>query len=115
MKNIPERTNVVVHENGIISFTREITWLNLMETGWGNGYVALPEGHKFYGTPYDDVDVEIHGGLTYGETEEIDGKDYWVLGFDCCHYRDNKQTNTEQWLITEVQDLVNQLSAKELV
>lgn len=29
---------------------------------------------------YDDIDVEVHGGLTYGDGEE--------LGFDCCHFGD---------------------------
>lgn len=39
--------------------------------GWGNGYVAIPEGHPAYGLDYDnDIfnSISIHGGLTYAET-----------------------------------------------
>jgi hypothetical protein len=64
--------------------------------GWC-GYAAVPPGHPLHGTPYNDVDVEVHGGLTYadrcqghichvpkpGEPDEV-----WWLGFDCGHYTD---------------------------
>lgn len=58
------------------------------------GYVGLPPGHPHYDADYNDVGVEVHGGLTYGamcsgkichvpqpgEPEHL----YW-LGFDCGH------------------------------
>lgn len=63
------------------------------------GYVGVPEGHPWHGKGYDDVDPEVHGGLTYagacqdgpdgstichvpgpGEPEHL-----WWLGFDCNH------------------------------
>jgi hypothetical protein len=58
------------------------------------GYVGVPTEHPAYGQDYGDVDVSVHGGLTYseicqgpichvpqsGETEQI-----WWLGFDCAH------------------------------
>jgi hypothetical protein len=61
------------------------------------GYVAVPPGHPCHGKPYDDVDVDVHGGLTYakrceghichvpkpGEPDEV-----WWLGFDTCHAGD---------------------------
>lgn len=31
-----------------------------------NGYVCLPREHPWYGVPYDDVPVDVHGGLTFG-------------------------------------------------
>lgn len=46
---------------------------------FGLGYVKLPEGHKYYGV--DEIPVECHGELTFGE--KIDNK--WVIGFDCGH------------------------------
>ena len=45
------------------------------------GYIKLPKGHKYFGVPIDDISVECHWGLTYGE---IEGDDY-VIGFDCAH------------------------------
>lgn len=64
------------------------------------GYVGVPEGHPAFGKRYDDVDVSVHGGLTFadscreegpqseaichipepGETDKV-----WWLGFDCSH------------------------------
>lgn len=61
------------------------------------GYVGVPETHPAFGKGYDDVDVDVHGGLTYankcngqichvaqpGMPEEV----YW-LGFDTAHLGD---------------------------
>lgn len=61
------------------------------------GYVAVSPGHPAHGKPYDDIEVSVHGGLTYshecrgeicrtqepGEPEGV----YW-LGFDCAHSGD---------------------------
>lgn len=47
-----------------------------------NGYVQLPHGHVAFPKPYLDIEVEVHGGLTYG----ADG-DGWV-GFDTLHLGD---------------------------
>lgn len=69
-------------------------------TGSLCGYVGLPSNHPDAGKGYDDVDVEVHGGLTYsdfcqphadesigichvpapGESDRV-----WWLGFDCSH------------------------------
>lgn len=62
------------------------------------GYVAVPPGHPAHGKDVDEVDVTVHGGLTFagnaagcalGETV-IDAmlSKHWVLGFDCAHYDD---------------------------
>lgn len=61
------------------------------------GYVAVTSDHPAYDKRYDDVDVSVHGGLTYanrcsgrichvpepGEPDDV----YW-LGFDCHHCYD---------------------------
>jgi hypothetical protein len=64
------------------------------------GYVGVPPGHRFHGRDYGDVEVEVHGGLTFsdgcapGPTEASaaichDGTPgVWWLGFDCGHWRD---------------------------
>jgi hypothetical protein len=53
------------------------------------GYVRVPAGHPWHGRSYHELDVECHGGLTFGELDlpcEAPGDDdaYWV-GFDCGH------------------------------
>ena len=45
-----------------------------------NGYVRIPDGHPWAGLDYDDIDVKVHGGLTFGDGE-------WI-GFDALHLGD---------------------------
>ena len=61
---------------------------------WYTGYVGVSSPHPFYGKGYDDVEleVEIHGGLTYaGEGMESwkEMGDLWFLGFDTAHAQDD--------------------------
>ena len=67
------------------------------------GYVGVPPGHPYHGRDYDDLDIDVHGGLTYGDRCEKDAPeaegichvpdpgrpaDVWWLGFDCGHFTD---------------------------
>lgn len=45
-----------------------------------NGYVHIPKGHPWDGLDYDDIDVDVHGGLTYA-------RNGWI-GFDTLHSGD---------------------------
>jgi hypothetical protein len=64
------------------------------------GYVGVGPDHPWHGKGCDDVDVEVHGGLTFAnkcneEATEANGichipepgrpHDVWWLGFDCAH------------------------------
>lgn len=54
------------------------------------GYVRVPPAHPFHGQPYDDINVDVHGGLTFASVEPCaheDGIGYWI-GFDCAHLGD---------------------------
>jgi hypothetical protein len=46
------------------------------------GYVRVPENHPDADKYYDDVQVEVHGGLTFGCKTKEGG--VW-FGFDCAH------------------------------
>lgn len=67
------------------------------------GYVGVSPGHPLHGKDYDNVDVRVHGGLTYaaGCQHGADvstsichipakGEDdnTWWFGFDCAHSGD---------------------------
>lgn len=96
------------------------------ERGWGNGYVLIPEGHPLYGNRdyYADCfnSLDVHGGITYSEkdvpskkaefiTDKPDpGCEYWVLGFDTAHYRDNTSMDKE-WVARETLRFKEQLEA----
>ena len=50
------------------------------------GYVSVPAEHPMFGKHYDDVEVTVHGGLTYAEAED----EAWCFGYDCAHWDDAK-------------------------
>jgi len=105
-------------KNKILSFIKENTWLHGMRHGWGNGYVVIPNGHPMYGKHYDEVPVDVHGGLTFSEsvnsvignftelTEEM--KDGWVFGFDTAHYNDSMERWPKEAVEMETENLKSQ-------
>jgi acetyltransferase-like isoleucine patch superfamily enzyme len=48
------------------------------------GYVEIDKDNKLHGTPYLDLNFEVHGGITYGDTTG----DCSIFGFDCAHFGD---------------------------
>lgn len=67
-------------------------------TGALCGYVGVPPGHRYHGAEYNEIDVEVHYGLTYAAHCDGDPEhgichvpapgepdDVWWLGFDCSH------------------------------
>lgn len=51
-----------------------------MSGGFLNGYVAIPGDHPYWGKIYEDLNIECHGGLTFGKCSDR----HWI-GFDCAH------------------------------
>jgi hypothetical protein len=47
-----------------------------------NGYVKVPATHPHAKSSYDEVPVDVHGGLTYSKTDDDGGT--W-FGWDDCH------------------------------
>ena len=88
-------------------FTDEVTGLPCLirrspTSGALCGYIGVPEGHPWHGSPVGDILADVHGDLTYagfcqegpeedtichipspGEPDRV----YWI-GFDCAHYAD---------------------------
>lgn len=68
--------------------------LNRNMMGAWCGYTAVKPDHPYYGKGYDDVEIEVHGGLTYahecqGEVcHEAEDDKAWWFGFDCAHAYD---------------------------
>lgn len=54
-------------------------------------YIKIPKTHKYYGIDYNDLDINVHGGLTYSKNKliinfkELKG---WFIGWDYAHYGD---------------------------
>lgn len=97
------------------------TWLTreFIEFGWGNGYVIIPKEHKLHGVHYDDINVYVHGGLTFSELVDleiietfgldIEDEGKWCVGFDTAHYNDNLLNWSKERVEEETQYLKEQL------
>lgn len=103
------------------TITKENTWFPGMNHGWGNGYVIIPKGHKMHGVGYDDIPVDVHGGLTFSEHIDEELQKAWgldesdignyIVGFDTAHYQDNLQRWPEESVQLETDRLKQQLEA----
>jgi len=92
------------------------------------GYVGIPKTHTLHGKGYDDLDIRVHGGLTYADDCDEDwGGGLWWFGFDCSHggdlvpklmltmleqgydYERTEVYRTWEYVENEVRELVRQL------
>lgn len=86
--------------------------------GWGNGYVLLHQEHPWHGLHYDDIPVDIHGGLTFStlvDKEMIsrwglqpEDEGMWMIGFDTCHLGDTLSKWTKEKVQKEAERLLKQ-------
>ena len=87
-----------------------------IKAGWYCGYVAVPEDHPVYGKDYDDVPVDVHGGLTFAERSDdkypVKTKEnLWWFGYDCAHSGDDIQNEDLIYNINECESLASQLTS----
>ena len=95
-----------------------IDFLPFIPHGYGNGYIGLPNTHPWYEKDYNDIDVNIHGGLTFSEpADKLDWKEIkpkhkggWVVGFDCMHYGDTPLSCPKEYVQNETKSLIKQLN-----
>lgn len=81
-------------------------------------YIEIPKNHKYYLKHYDEIDIYVHGGLTYSEDflhiskeQELKG---WFIGWDYAHFDDfigyelnypsEFRTNGKKWTTEEIQE-----------
>lgn len=83
-------------------------------------YVEIPKNHKFYMSIYDNIDIDVHGGLTYSEDYLVFDKEKitnsWFIGWDYAHYGDfmgyelnypnEFRTGGKKWTTEEIQEEV---------
>lgn len=55
-------------------------------------YVEIPKNHKYFGIGYDEIDIYVHGGLTFSNNDffynPIVIENKWFIGWDYAHYGD---------------------------
>lgn len=94
----------IEHGGPITSFVKTNGWRSDADSrGWGNGYVVIPKTSPLFGIPYDDISVNVHGGLTFGEISDETGN--WIIGFDTSHAGDTRITCTKQYVEEETERL----------
>jgi hypothetical protein len=88
----------------------------VIKSGYGNGYVAVPPTHPAYKIHYDNIDIDVHGGLTYSQhgNGKTAPKDWWVFGFDTSHFQDNLENWPKEAVEAETKRLYCQLLDIEL-
>lgn len=100
-----------------------------LSCGYANGYVAVPPEHPYHGVDYDNLLVDIHGGLTFDAAASVINSsqntswhslefigdaaqlpdDYWVFGFDTLHSGDSLETWPRERCVEETLRLKEQL------
>ena len=87
--------------------------------GYGNGYVLIPKNHPLHGIHYDNINVNVHGGLTFSSLVTDDMRKYWELdeedigcwciGFDTLHAEDTLDYWTKERVLEETEKLKEQI------
>lgn len=82
----------------------------LNQLGHRCGYVKVPEESRLYGVYHKNINVDVHGGLTYSGYEK---EEYW-LGFDCGHINDAADYDAlkEYGMYTQAIAIGHRLSAR---
>lgn len=77
---------------------------------WYCGYVAIPEGDRFYEIDeYSELleELSVHGGVSF--VGYLDGIDGFLIGFDCNHAYDNPWEQDTIYVINECMSLIKQI------
>lgn len=87
-------------------------------------YVKVPKNNKAFGKDYFDLDIVVHGDLTYSSNElkfyKYSGKYNWFIGWDYAHFGDytlfatfeNDKKYTLDEIIEDCKSVINQLITK---
>jgi len=106
-ENIETNSN---NEMKIQTLLIPIDFSHIIPHGYANGYIGLPKEHPWFNKHYDNIDVDIHGGLTYSNDHPPKGEPdgLWWTGFDTAHCYDNQVNCDETYCRNEVESLKQQ-------
>lgn len=85
-------------------------------------YIKIPKDSKYYGKDMDEIDLEVHGGITYAKdylyiskNQKVDG---YFIGWDYAHYNDyagyeeklpqNLRTGGKKWTTQEIYEEIKE-------
>lgn len=133
MKYTPRQKGKIILEQGeLLGYKYLILSLGTHPTA----YVFIDKDNPLYKKHYDDIDIDVHGGLTFSDNYLINVLEYsdkykcetlqrinydWIIGWDYNHYGDyntyfggfdDKKWTTEEILI-DVCSVIAQLKLRE--
>lgn len=73
---------------------------------WFCGYVELKEDNPYYNISYYKLDIDCHGGITFGDfiKDEKDEKPSYFIGFDTLHYSDFDENGKQRWTVSKCEE-----------
>lgn len=83
------------------------------------GYVAISEGREFYGKSMEEFDFDVHGGITFAQTQphvaelflgDHSCTDMWI-GFDAAHGGDNSDYTVVAEIWPHLKETMEQMAA----
>jgi hypothetical protein len=88
MEYTPKQVRILLDRGNYKGFNYYILNLGYHPTA----YIEMPKGSKYYEKEMEDIDLDVHGGVTYAddhlyisENERLEG---WFAGWDYAHYGD---------------------------
>ena len=136
---------------GFYPIIGDIRWMDTLAHGTYKGYqfwiisfgthpcayVEIPEDHEYYGRGYEDMPLDVHGGLTFARDNlvyhEYSDKygccvrsricDTWIVGWDYAHLGDYASYSPEMggrrhsttMIYNDVKYAINQLNGAERI
>ena len=80
----------------------------MLPMGHRCGYVGAPPGNRLYKVEDDDLDLEVHGGVTYcGHHKLFETSGEWWFGFACAHYGDAPSQDIIDTLSPSIREFYN--------
>lgn len=84
-------------------------------------YIEIPKDNKLYKKEYDEIDLNVHGGVTYSSSKLLTMKNSWFIGWDYSHifdyspiyekygYIDDGKKWTTKEVFEDVKDAIEQI------
>lgn len=128
----PQKGKIILEQGESLGYKYLILSLGTHPTA----YVFIDKNHPLYKKHYDDIDIDVHGGLTFSDDHLINVLEYsdkykyetlqrinydWIIGWDYNHLGDyntyyggfdDKKWTTEEILI-DVFSVIAQLKLQE--
>ena len=83
-------------------------------------YIKVPNESSYFGSDYNEIPINIHGGLTYGQLKN--NNEFWIgwdyahfgdycyMEFNFGHYKNDEKKYTTNEILIDVENAIKQLN-----